>query len=156
LARFGELNEYINNILMELITNKNLCKYLKYNDKTPLDNPDINGTDLLFENIFPYPYSTDVVENAISFITIHLDNFKNIDNYFKDGLISFNILINTDLWHINGGLRPFFIMQEIDNTFNRNSNIGGIGRLEFAGANLLWATNGYCGYSVKYRVLNIS
>ena len=155
MNKFGVLNDNMTNIITKLTENQNLCKLLYYNSQYPLQEPDIDGSLLLYNNIYPYPIGTDTITEQKSLINVVFDDFKISGNsYFANNMITFAVLCHTDLWKIEEGanIRIFSILQEIDNLFN-GSHVMGIGGLNFNSCNLVWATKNYVGYRVSYKKL---
>lgn len=157
MSRFKELNDNLMKILETLLSSQDLCKLLYYTNDNPLEQPDIQDTtSLLFNKIYPYPFTPNVQDEATSIINVVLTNFRlNQNRSFKDGEICFNILCHINLWKISGGLRPYSILKEIDELFN-GERIVGIGKLEYKNNGLLWANEKYCGYSLVYRINSIN
>lgn len=154
MARFKELNQNLEKILIQLVENQNLCKLLTVNTKTPLESPDIPDTyDLIFKNIYPMPKIPDAQENESSFLTVWFDdlNRRPNSNAFKNNTITFNILCHHNLWRLNGELRPYAILHEIDTMFNQK-RISGIGKVQLESGRFLWTNDFYSGYQVQYRM----
>ncbi|MCD3240822.1 hypothetical protein G8T75_12730 [Clostridium botulinum D/C] len=169
MAHFEELNKYIFDIINKILENEDLSKLLYYTDKKPLQHDNLTQEqkdELIKNNIFPYffvPTETDNNERVI--VNIVLDNFENGGKqYFKAGLIKFNILVCNNLQITNEGLRVFKIMSELDKMFNsvnyRDFNkqrpTTSLGGNNFINANALWANNKYTGYTLSYSCLNFS
>lgn len=154
MARFKELNQNLEKILIQLAENQNLCKLLTVNTKTPLESPDIPDTyDLIFKNIYPMPKIPDTQENESSFVTVWFDDFnrKPKSVSFKNNIITFCILCHINLWRLEGELRPYAILHEIDEMFNQKRGMG-IGELQIESGRFLWVNNFYSGYQVQYRM----
>lgn len=159
MSKFKELNNYINDILIDLISNDNLTKLLEYNTPDALESPSLKSPEsLINKNIFTFNH-VPASDKAKSIISVILDDFENNESvYFRKNNIVFNILVHNDLWLLeNNDFRVFKIMEEIDNTYNiihtKNDNFR-VHRLEFVRANHLWATNEYSGYTLKYKIWN--
>jgi hypothetical protein len=154
------MNPNINKILMKLIENQNLCKYLYYNTSDPLSESDIaDVTTLLYYKIFPYPTSTEIFKDisgnpiASTVINVLLNNFKlgTTNTKFKNGKLEFIILCHTSLWRLdNSNLRPYCILNEIDEIFSEQRVIG-IGKGEFESCSLTWSDVNYSGYRLVYK-----
>jgi len=158
MSRFAELNDNIMSVLFKLIDNQNLCKLLNYISYDPLAEADIqNTTTLLFDKIYPFPFSPDVNSEARSQLNVLFEDFKlGKDNpAFKNNQVTFVIVCHKDLWRINNMLRPFAIMKEIDTLFNAKKVIG-IGKMEFSGGSLAWVNEKYSGYRISYKVYDFN
>lgn len=167
MAHFEELNTYIFDIINKILENENLCKLLYYTDKKPLRNNNLTQEqkdELIKNNIYAYSFvPVDNDERVI--INIILDNFNNNgSDFFKAGLIKFNILVCNNLQITNEGLRVFKIMSELDKMFNsvnyRNFSkqrpTKSFGGNHFVNCNALWANNKYTGYTLVYDCMNFS
>lgn len=159
-GRFEELNKNINIVTMTMLTSQNLCKYLSDNSTTPLLSSDIlDTTTLMFNNIFPTPITPLPSDKNKSLITIVLDDFSlNRDHVsFKTSKIIFNIICHIDLWKIDGGIRPYAIMSEIDKLFGMQRVVG-IGRTLFDRSRWISINEKFQGYQLSYSIedLNIN
>jgi hypothetical protein len=158
MSRFNELSLNLNSVLLKLIENKNLCKLLYYNTNDPLSEIDIiDNTSLLFNKIYPYPFTPDINNNAESIINVFFDDFEigKDNNYFKNASLTFIVICNTDLWRIQGDLRPFAILNEIDMLFNQQLGFG-IGKTNFDRGTLLWLNEKYSGYKITYNICDFN
>jgi len=158
MSKFEELNDNIMSVLFKLIDNQNLCKLLNYASYDPLAEEDMqNTTTLLFDKIYPFPFSPDVDTEARSQLNVLFEDFKlGKDNpAFKNNQVTFVIVCHSSLWRINDMLRPFAIMKEIDTLFN-SKNVIGIGKMEFSSGNLAWVNEKYSGYRVSYKVYDFN
>lgn len=156
MSRFNELSKNINTVLDNLIKNQDLCKLLKYNTYNPKSEQDINNTvELLYDKIYPLPFTPDIKgdkHEPVSVLNVIFDDFKlgKTNRYFKRSNIEFVILCHKDIWRIDGNLRPFAIMHEIDTMFNSNQKIG-VGDLGFELGKIMWANELYAGYKIVYK-----
>lgn len=156
-GKFIDLNENINDILLKLLSSSNLKKLIYYTHSTPTEDIDVPDpvSTLLFQRIYPYPFSPDVQSEKQCIINVLLDGFErgkeNI--FFKPAKIEFIILCHSGLWKINTGLRVYSIMNEIDTLFNNQRTIG-IGKTQFEYARLRWTNSDYSGYSLCYRFVD--
>ena len=139
---------------MTTISSQDLCKLLYYNNSTPLSETNIeNTTTLLFNNIYPTPIIPNITDEAKTFISIILDDFSLVSSNteYKTSKILFNIISHIDLWMIDGGIRPYSIMTEIDKLFNEQRIIG-IGKLSIERANWIAANEKFQGYRMVYKI----
>ena len=165
MARFQELNEYIDQILLKLIQSQNLCKYIHYesnqNDPSdPLDSPDLTLNErkaLMYTRIFPFPKLPNETElTAGTYLTVYFDNIEKSGSiYFKDSIIIFNIISHINQHRLLGKLRPYAMMNEIDEMFNDQKVIG-IGKTQFVRGRFLWVNSSFSGYSLHYRITDFS
>lgn len=153
MSKFKKLNMEINNVLDLLLKKPNLLKLLNYTSDSPLQEPNVNNPkSLLFKNIFPYPFIPEAQEHACSVLSILFDNFRpdgNSTQYQTNGM-TFLILCHIDLWKVENGLRPIYIMDEIADVFDQTNGFG-IGKLTSRTADIYWANNKYVGYRITYQ-----
>lgn len=121
--RFAVMGENLFKIVNRLIHNQTICRLLKYQDTEPFDlsKEDINGQELLHNQIIIVPKIPDKDGIECSFIIVVFDNFNinpaNAD--FKTVQIRFDVVCPYSEWIIDAGnLRPYLIMEEIDTMFN--------------------------------------
>ena len=115
-----------------LMSNQRLCRLLKYPCREPFDG------------------STE----KMSYIVTVFDDFSILasNNEFKVSTVRFDIACPYDEWVLNDtSLRPYLIMQEIDNMFNQ-SKMQGIGNLNFWRADALTLSPWLGGYSMRYKI----
>ncbi len=156
MSRFAELNKNIGSVVATLLSSQNLCKYLYYTNDTPLTQPDITDTKvLLFKNIYPTPIIPQVQDEVKSLLTIVLDGFalNRTNSAVKSSKIIFNLLTHIDIWPMTGTglLRPYAILNEIDELFN-GSRIVGIGRTFFESGNWISVNDKFQGYRLVYKI----
>jgi len=96
---------------------------LKYSVRDPFDEKyeDVDGIDLLNKQILIIPKIFDESTEKTSYIMAIFSNFvTNIINPdFKLSTVRFDIACPYDEWVLNDrSLRPYLMMQEIDDMFN--------------------------------------
>ena len=134
-----DLNKIMQNIFNTIYQNQNLCKLLYYNELNPYSMPDLTDTSVIYTDelnrkLYPYPFAPDVTEEQKTFISVLFDDIQYENNtYFKPGKIDFIVCSHIYNWDLNVGdtdihLRPFEIINEIDKSFNRQSNSGTVGK----------------------------
>ncbi len=153
---FAVMGDNTFTIANRLMQNQTICRLLKYQVRDPLDSkyPDVDGADLINKQILIVPKIYDDSTEKTSYITAIFNNFNvtlgNSD--FKIATIRFDIACPYEEWLLDGHtLRPYAIMQEIDNMFNE-SKMAGIGKVHFESANPLTLTPWIGGYSMYYKV----
>lgn len=181
-GRFENLDDLIRNVAYSLtdvghsnpkIANsaQKICKLLYYTEKDPLSQPD---TDRVNSNKPAPDFTTlgDVREHIInkrvllvprvpaeeergSFIIVIIDDFTLSPNkVFKPNRIMFDVLVHHDDWLLGNSLRPFLIMQQIDNIFN-DKKIS-IGNLEFDTCRSITLSPMFLGYNLVYKNVEIN
>lgn len=161
--RFAVMGENTFRIANKLISNKTICRLLKYQTRDPLkdidpitnkDQPDIDGIDLLHKQILIVPKVFDDSTEKMSYVIAVFHSFvvNQLNTEFKVSTIRFDIACPYDEWVLNNqSLRPYLIMQEIDNEFNEKK-MAGIGTLQFFRADPLVLTPWIGGYSMYYKI----
>lgn len=154
---FAVMGDNTFTIANRLMQNQNICRLLKYQVRDPFDKKkyeDVDGADLINKQILIVPKIFDESTEKTSYIVALFDNFVvtmgNTD--FKIATIRFDIACPYEEWLLDGHtLRPYAIMQEIDNEFN-DKKMAGIGRVQFYSATPLTLTPWIGGYSMYYKV----
>ena len=145
------------NIANKLMTNQRLCRLLKYQVRDPFDEDkyaSVDGADLLNKQILIVPKIWDESTEKTSYVVALFSNFTTniINPEFKLSTIRFDIACPYDEWVLSEhSLRPYLIMQEIDNMFN-GAKMAGIGTLQFVRAEAIVLTSQIGGYSMLYQI----
>lgn len=94
-------------------------------------------------------------EEVKSYIIMSFDNFTETSNpEFRDCVVSFDILCNTDYWDLgNYALRPLKIAGIIDGILD-NCRLSGIGTFQFMGLNQLVLSEELSGYSLLFQAVH--
>ena len=150
--RFAVMGENTFNIANKLMQNQKLCRLLKYQVRDPLDEkkyPNVDGLELLNRQILIVPKVFDESTEKMSYITAIFTGFtvNPLNPDFKLSTIRFDIACPYDEWVLSEhSLRPYLMMQEVDNMFNQ-AQMAGVGTLSFVRAeptNLTPQIGGYC------------
>ena len=155
--RFAVMGTITFNIANMLMSNQRLCRLLKYQVRDPFDEekyPDVDGVELLNKQIMIVPKIFDDSTEKNSYIVALFSNFTTnmLNPDFKLSNVRFDIACPYDEWVLNDkSLRPYLIMQEIDNMFNQ-AQMAGIGTLQFVRADSLVLTPQMGGYSMLYQI----
>jgi hypothetical protein len=155
--KLKELSVYKNKIVSALISNNDLIKALTNNTEDFLDQPLIpDVTTTIYKNIFPYKIIPIVQNEANSYITMAFTNFNLQGREFKNGTINFYILCHNSLLRTSYGfLRYDYIVNQIDELFNRATDIG-IGELKFENMSDFQVGDNYIGCWISYKVLDFN
>jgi len=147
---FGNLGKDLYDIMLALMDSQDLMKLLYYTNDNPLGEANIEPYDLINLNILIVP-KIPALEVVRNFLIIRFDNFSLNENfYFKSNRIVIDIVCHNDQWIIQDeSLRPFLIMEKIDEIINRNK-FNGIGKIGFVHADMVAYTEEYTGYSMTY------
>lgn len=150
------MGDNIFKVAVKLTKDKQLCRLLSYTDRSPLskDKPEVNGADLLHRNILVVPKPPDELLTKENFVVVLFDNFvvDDANTDFKLATIRFNIICPFDEWLVEEtALRPYLIMERIDNLFN-GQKLAGIGNLKLETAEELVISPQLGGYNMEYSV----
>ena len=155
--RFAVMGENAFNIANKLMQNQKLCRLLKYQVRDPFDKEkyeDVDGITLLNRQIMIMPKIFDDSTEKTSYIVAMFSNFviNALNPDFKLSSIRFDIACPYDEWVLNDkSLRPYLMMQEIDDMFNQ-AQMAGIGTLQFVRAESIVLTPQIGGYSMLYQI----
>ena len=155
--RFAVMGENAFNIANKLMQNQKLCRLLKYQVRDPFDKEkyeDVDGITLLNRQIMIMPKIFDDSTEKTSYIVAMFSNFvvNALNPDFKLSSIRFDIACPYDEWVLNDkSLRPYLMMQEIDDMFN-GAKMAGIGTLQFVRAESIVLTPQIGGYSMIYQI----
>ena len=143
-------------ILNKLVNNQKICRLLKYQVRDPFSDKyeDVDGVDLLNRQILAVPKVFDASTEKMSYIVAVFDNFvvNQFNPDFKISTVRFDIACPYDEWLLDeNSLRPYLIMQEIDNMFNQGK-LAGIGNLQFHRADMLTLSPQIGGFSMEYKI----
>lgn len=154
--RFAVMGMNAFKIANKLMQNQRLCRLLKYQVRDPFDEKydDVDGVTLLNKQIMIMPKIFDDSTEKTSYVVAMFSNFTtNMFNPdFKLSTVRFDVACPYDEWVLDAqSLRPYLIMQEIDEMFN-GAQMAGIGTLQFVRAESLVLTPQMGGYSMLYQI----
>ena len=154
--RFAVMGDNTFKIANKLMSNQRLCRLLKYQVRDPFnkEKPDIDGADLINKQILIVPKIFDDTTEKMSYVTALFSNFvvNHINPEYKISTIRFDIACPYEEWLLDDhSLRPYLIMQEIDQMFNE-AKMAGIGTLQFYRADALTLSPWIGGYSMVYQI----
>ena len=143
-------------ILNKLVNNQRVCRLLKYQVRNPFSDKyeDVDGVELLNKQILAVPKVFDASTEKMSYIVAVFDNFvvNQFNPDFKISTVRFDIACPYDEWLLDeSSLRPYLLMQEIDNMFNQGK-LAGIGNLQFHRADMLTLSPQIGGFSMEYKI----
>lgn len=154
--RFAVMGDNTFKILNKIVNNQRICRLLKYQVRDPFSDKyeDVDGVDLLNKQILAVPKVFDASTEKMSYIIAVFDNFvvNQFNPDFKISTVRFDIACPYDEWLLDeNSLRPYLIMQEIDNMFNQGK-LAGIGNLQFHRADMLTLSPQLGGFSMEYKI----
>ena len=150
---------------------QNLCKLLYYTEPNPLVQP--LSTPINPDRPRPtFESYSDVTKHIINkrimlvpkipepdevggFVIAMLKNFApSANKSFKMYSLVFDVIVKHDNWLLDDNLRPFSIMQQVDNLINGTKL--SIGTVEFTDSDSIVLTRDFLGYSMVYRDASIN
>ena len=154
--RFAVMGDNTFKILNKLVNNQRICRLLKYQVRDPFSDKyeDVDGIELLNKQILAVPKVFDASTEKMAYIVAVFDNFvvNQFNPDFKISTVRFDIACPYDEWVLDeNSLRPYLIMQEIDNMFNQGK-LAGIGNLQFHRAHMLTLSPQIGGFSMEYKI----
>jgi hypothetical protein len=161
--RFAVMGNNTFTIANRLMTDQKICRLLKYPTKDPFKSidpitgnkqPDVDGIDLIHKQILIVPKVFDDSTEKMSYIVSVFDDFtvNQLNPEFKVSTVRFDIACPYDEWILNEqSLRPYLIMERIDQLFN-GQPLAGIGNLQFYRADNLTLSPWIGGYSMRYKI----
>jgi len=155
MANFNDLGKQLQDIVLLILNNEDIAKLIYY-PENPLSQPPVpDPFSLKNTKIYTFPYTPPVSEESV-FLCVILDDFRKADNiYFKWNSIKFTAIIHRNLWEINGNLRAFAIMSEIDEMINME-RVQGMGKNWFKRCNYYSYNDLYNGYIIEYSGYDFS
>jgi len=145
-------------IIWKLLSSQDLCKLIYYSSDNPLGEVDISDTrSLLFNEIYPIPKIPDSESKASSLLTLVFDDMRLTNVAIKNSIISINVMCHIDLWRLSGqsALRPFLIMNQIDEMLN-NERVVGLGKMVFDKSRFIFIDKFYSGYRMDYKIVDFN
>ena len=155
--RFAVMGTNTFNIANKLMSNQRLCRLLKYQVRDPFNTDkykDVDGVELLNKQIMIVPKIFDDSTEKTSYVVAMFSGFttNSLNPDYKISTVRFDVACPYDEWILDErSLRPYLMMQEIDNMFNQ-AQMAGIGTLQFVRADSLVLTPQIGGYSMLYRI----
>ena len=154
--RFAVMGTNTFNIANKLMQNQRLCRLLKYQVRDPFNEKyeDVDGINLLNKQIMIVPKIFDDSTEKTSYIVAIFSGFTTnmLNPDYKLSTVRFDVACPYDEWVLDGkSLRPYLMMQEIDNMFNQ-AQMEGIGTLQFVRAESIVLTPQIGGYSMLYQI----
>lgn len=156
MAFFNELNEKIIKVLQLVQDNQDLCKYLYYPQKDPLQQSNISDTSILMmKNLFPLPKTPDSIIEKTSILNVYFPSSKPYRNNsgFRELFLNFDIMCHIDIWMTEYGIRPYNICSYIDTMFNNQyiSDLS-VNKIYFDNDGMIRFSDYFYGYRLTYKL----
>lgn len=127
-----EIINYKRSILSQIINNENIVKAINAKNSA---GESLEPDELLYENVFPFAFIPDVIEEAKSYITIEVSmpSVSTVNYFFRDVLVIITVICHQNIMQMKseeplgstGATRADFIAVELDKLFHKNVKIGG-------------------------------
>ena len=160
MAEKEGINHYIDRILEEIKKNNNLMKLIYDNNADALSPTKPNLTiqqknSMIYTKIFPFRFIPQISTTACSYLNLGFGNFKEISNTYQAGKIGFYVASHRDLWKMNGGLRPIFMLEEIKNVAKGLEHLG-LGKLKLTNSDEYGYDENFIGYRAIYEIVDFN
>ena len=143
--------------MTELIFNDDISKALYYNVSNFQDQPSLEDPIVLrYTQIYPYRKVPKIEDTMKTYITLRCGNFKLVNNVFKSGYITFFVFTHVNLMPTDYGfLRVDYIINKIDEIFNKTMNMSG-GKLQFDAMDEFDINDSYSGTWIRYKTMDFN
>ncbi|MNZ99586.1 hypothetical protein D3C78_1189180 [compost metagenome] len=160
MSRLKELTDYKNTIVQRLVGNQEICKAVFYQNSDFLEQPDVDYTNLLYSNIYPYDFvpSTDEMLSIMkTYIALSVTDYRKASGaQFKAGNVFVRVFTHKNLYRTDYDfLRVDYLVSKIDELLSGERGIG-IGKLEFVGMKEYSINSDYMGTYLHYRPVDFS
>ena len=158
VRKLQEMGENLQTIVKRLTANQNLLKLLYYNDKDPLNKPDLSKeqiTNEVFNKLIKIVPKLDPKETANSIISFRVVRGRktSANSEFNNITINFEVFVPLTQWMIKDvSLRPFLIMSEIEKCLD-GKTINGLGKMECNGFDINFLTTEISCYEMIFSVV---
>lgn len=146
-AFFNYLNTYEQTVMKSFCSNKEIVSLL-----TREKNPIVPNKDLMYEVIYPFDYIPDTNQEAKTFITFYIEVPSTYNSLIKKLYLHIGITTHESLMRTSKGKVTTLLANAIDNLFNGNMNIMGIGTLELISSTIDTPIRGYHTRNLTYSV----
>lgn len=148
--QLGELYEYKNQLMQDILTNPEIVRLMT--NGNDMDDP----KKLAYTQVFPYEYIPETVEHGTTYICFDVDVQKTIDDtYMRYAIYVWIMTHKSKLRLPEGGVRPDKIATEIAETINGSWQYG-LGKLDLY-ASKRWApTSDYQGKVLTFHALELN
>lgn len=151
-----ELGVNLQKIALRLTANQKLCKYLRYTNDNPLDNPDFKDPvrEILHKNIKIIPL-VNIDKNTTQSTVVLMYGaapVNSINSEFDDVLLNVLVYVPIREWQLNDvNLRPFLIISEIEKSL-KDKKVEGLGRLKYSGWDNEFTTDAFSCHKMSFMI----
>jgi len=158
--KLQQIENNLVNLLFKLISSQSLCRYIYYLDNDPLSTSksDVEGTNLINENIILKPFDqTILTESKVKLFINPLEG--NLRKKPTDEVkFTIDICCPHSDWVISGQghLRPFRIAKYISELIDGQNEIMGIGQLELEYFKIYKLSENYSALTLFIKVNSVT
>jgi hypothetical protein len=153
------LTELKNKVMSEIIDDSKLVKAIVIDNESFLDTtptPEQNAIlqapeKLIRTQVIPHKNITSVTDKAKPYITSAWTGFKKVSNTYKNGRVTFFIIISNSLEKTDYGIRYDFIGDRLESILSDVSNIG---EFEFDERGDIPVDGDNLGHYVTFKILD--
>ena len=159
MAFFDDLNTNIKIIEGILLADDDFCNLLYYNHATPLSATPLPDPKILrMQNLCPLPKIPDAETEKLCMVNYYFYSSKPYNNAgFREVELCFDVICHLDLWPIKNALRPYSVLNQIDELFNHQLVEGLSGKnIRFKSLQPMRYSDKYYGYHLIYELTNNS
>lgn len=152
------LNNITSEVINMILDNEEVCKLIANNDKDYENTPIPDTSKLLYDNLFPYDFSFEKISEVKTYVVVEwlkgmFGSNKGITS------LAIKVMCHKDLWNVNGGLRPFLILEKIDDLFreqNRSKQRISLGKIEDFALEKINPVNDLSGFVIIYPITELN
>lgn len=128
-AGLDELFDYKNQLMNDLLTNKDITRLLSEDGKT-----DVDSSNLIYAQVFPYEYVPDVTEHSKTFICCEVDITSIVNKTYLSPTLYIWVFTHKSKVRLpGGGIRVDKLSSKITEVIN-GSRMYGLGELNLRSA----------------------
>ena len=152
------LNNISSEVINMILEDEEVCKLIANNDKDYKNTPINDTSKLLYTNLFPCDFSFEKISEVKTYVVV--DWLKGRFNGNKgESDLTIKVMCHKDLWNVDGGLRPFLILERIDNLFreqNKSKQKISLGKIENFTLLKLNPVNDLSGFMTVYSLSELN
>ena len=147
-------------LIDECLKNKDLIKLINYNEKNPLNQPNVTSpSSLVMKKIYPSPATLEVPEEQEVNLRIFFSNGILQNDEVLNSRLVFQVVLHNNLWNIarkdgQKAVRAYDIMSRVVDTFE-GKTIKTVGVIHFDGYNWQNINKDYSLYNLEATMTTI-
>ena len=155
LGNLKELNNIVTKVIELIKSDMDLCKYIKYDSESPLNEPDFKPSTLIKSYIYPLPKVPDANSSSSTFVNVYIRNYvpSRKNRSFSIIAVNIDIMSHLDLWMIDDGIRPYCIASKIDKLMKSTMLDEAYSITELDAMDWKVFSDSYHGYRLTYEMV---